>query len=384
MTGFFALRDLGPSPIKGSRDPVRVFVLEGMGEARTRLDLSRARGLSKFVGRDRELSAITEALDRSRAGDGQIIAISADAGTGKSRLCFELLERCHERRILVRECRGVAHGTAIPYLPILEFYREIFGILGDDDPRRARQKIAGTVVLLDPQLSDELPLLFDFFGVADPAQEPSQLDEGQTERRVFDLLLHLTRARSEREPAVLLFEDLHWFDGPSESFFRQLADAVAGTRTLLVGNYRPEYDDGWLTQPHAARMHLAPLDDDAMRALTADLLGRDPSLESLAESIRERTLGNPFFCEEVVRSLAQEGALKGVKGSYRLTRPIDSLQIPPTVQSVLAARIDRLSERDKGVLQSSSLISREFPDLLLRKIADLSDLYIDRALHGLI
>jgi len=168
VSGYFRLRGLGPCTVKGVRDPLRVYELEGTGTLRTKLDVSRARGFSRFVGREEEIATLEAALARASAGDGQVVGVVAEAGLGKSRLCYEFVQRCHARGIAVHEAHGAAHGKMVPYLLVLEFLRGYFGIGEQDTAQGTREKIAGRLLLLDPSLADALPLVFDFLGVPDP------------------------------------------------------------------------------------------------------------------------------------------------------------------------------------------------------------------------
>ncbi len=382
--GYFALRDLGQARLKGVAEPVRVFELEGRGSLRSRFDLARSRGLSKFVGRGRELDALEAALESALGGRGQVVGVVAEAGAGKSRLCFELLERCRARGLLVRTAAGVSHGKSVPLLPVLDFYRVSFGIEERDDAPTARQKIAGSVVRLDESLLPSLPLLDDFLGVPDP-ERPVSLPAGpERQRALLALVKHLLLARSRREPAVILFEDLHWLDPASETFLESLVDAVDGNRTLLVVNFRPEYRAAWMGRSYYQQLALAPLDERAFEEMLSALLGRDPSLAGLAARIHARTGGNPFFAEELLRDLIESGALDGAPGAYRLARAAPTLTLPDTVQAVLAARIDRLPEREKEVLQTASVIGREFAESLLARVAALEPEALAEALRGLV
>jgi class 3 adenylate cyclase len=242
VSGYFQLRDLGETRIKGLSDLLHVFELEGVGRMRTRLDVSHARGFSKFVGRSSEMAALEAALERTIAGSAQVVGIVADAGTGKSRLCYEFAERCRAREIPVYEAHGVAHGKAVPLMPVMEFWRGYFGITENDAARVARDKIAGRMVLLDETLAEGLPLMFDFLGVPDPERPAPALGPEARQRQLFELIRRLSRARSAREPAVLLFEDLHWFDRASEEFIENVVVEIApGSRTLVLLNFRPEY-----------------------------------------------------------------------------------------------------------------------------------------------
>jgi adenylate cyclase len=363
---------------------VRVLELAGTGALRTRFDVSRSRGLSRFVGRADETAILDAALDRALAGDASVIGVVADAGTGKSRLCFELLERCRARGIATTVASGVAHGKAVPLLPILEFLRNSLGITDHDAASIAREKVAGRLLLLDESFREALPLVFDFLGVADPERPTPALDASERQQVIFALLRRVIELRGRREPTVTLLEDLHWFDAASEAFLEPLVDARPGTRALLVLNFRPEFHAPWMQRSWYQQLPLRPLGPEAQQELLRELLGSDPSLAGLAARLAERTGGNPFFLEETVRSLAESGALTGAPGGYRLAKPLEEIAVPATVQVVLAARIDRLGEREKSLLQTASVIGRELPEALLRSVAELPELDLAEALRTLV
>jgi class 3 adenylate cyclase/tetratricopeptide (TPR) repeat protein len=368
VEGFFRLRDLGRSELKGAAEPIRVFELEGVGALRTRFDVSRARGFSRFVGREAEMEILEQALARSLEGAGQVVGIVGEAGIGKSRLCFEFAERCRARGIRVTEGTGVSHGRMIPLLPVLAFFRAAFGITDGDSEQVARERIAGRVLLLEPELAGDLPLFFDFLGVPDPENPAPRMDPEALQKRLQEFTVRFIRARSRREPAVLLLDDLHWFDAASRAWLPSLVQATSETRTLLVGNYRPEYEPPWRELASAREVALAPLGREATEALLDDLLGKDGSLVALKRRIRERTGGNPFFAEEVVLSLAESGQIEGVRGSYRTSRPVEAIPIPETVQAGLAARIDQLEEGEKRLLQTAAVIGRRFTRAVLEAV----------------
>ena len=311
---------------------------------------------SKFVGRDEEMGRLETALRRALDGDGQAVGLMAEAGSGKSRLCYEFLERCRSRGITVRSTTGVPHGRAVPLQPILEFYREIYGCAPDDSDAQARQKIAGSIAQIAPEELGSLPLLYDFMRVPDPAQPAPDLAPDERLHAIMGFLRRLTAARSRREPAVLVFEDLHWIDPDTETIIEGFVDMAASTRTLVLLNFRPEYRASWVGRTHYQQIALRPLDAAAARALLADWLGTDPSLDGFVDLVCERTGGNPFFMEEVVQTQIESGGLVGVRGRFRLVRPIETVEVPASVQSLLAARIDRLDEASKQVLQTAAVI----------------------------
>jgi adenylate cyclase len=381
--GFFDLDDLGVFDVKGVREPVRVYELKGVGAQQTRFDISRARGLSRFVGRREETSVLTDALESVEAGRGQVIGVVGEAGVGKSRLCHEFVERARASGVRVFVTHAQPAGRAFPFQPVLELLRGYFGIGELDGPVAARQKIAGSLLLLGEQFRDSLPLVFDFLGVPDPDLPYPQLDPDARLSRLHSLVKHLISARSDRGPALILIEDLQWLDEGSTSFIGHLVDAVPDTRTFLLLNFRPEYRPDWFARSYR-QLSLGPLDVAEIDELLAVRIGADPSLEALVPWVTRRTNGNPFFIEEIVQSLIGTGALVGQPGAYRLVGRLTQVSIPPTVQAIIAARLDRLGEREKVVLQAAAVIGPEFAQPVLARAIDLAAYELDAALRALI
>lgn len=368
--GYMDLEDLGHFEIKGASQPVGVFELAGIGAARSRLDLSRERGFSRFVGRDEEMAALEGALELAERGTGAAVGIVAEPGVGKSRLCHEFAEHCRGRGIEVFECQAQAHGRTIPFMPVLQMLRSYFGIADGDLERIVREKIAGRALLLDPEFAEELPLLFDFLGVPDPDRPLPQLSAEARHRALRGAVCRLVRAPNRRQTIVALVEDLHWMDEGSASLLGELISSVEGTQTLAIVNFRPEYDATAWSGAHTYRgISLDPLGPAHTAELLRDLVGEDPSLDGLGELIHARTAGNPFFVEEIVRGLIEAGNLEGERGAYRLARPVEDTGVPASVQTVLAARIDRLSPAAKLLLQAASVTSKEISERALGMVS---------------
>ena len=368
VEGYFQLQDLGRITVKGVSEPVWHFDLEAVGSFRTRFDRSRARGLSAFVGRDREMAALDAALERARGGSGQVVGVVGEAGTGKSRLCAEFVERCRARGILILEGRGVAHGKAIPMLPMLEMWRAFYEIGDDDGPETTRAKIADRLLLMGESYREVLPFIFDLFGVPDPANPSPAIDPEQRQKRIHGVLKQVLHDPAYDGRHVILLEDLHWFDGASDAYLETTVENLPATRNLLVVTFRPEYHAPWMERPYYQTLPLQPLDPEAIHALLRDQLGEDPSVVGLPQIIHARTKGNPFFTEEVVQSLVDGGQLAGGRGAYRLATPVEALQVPASVQAVLSSRIDRLPEREKEVLQTAAVIGKTFDEKLLGRV----------------
>jgi class 3 adenylate cyclase/tetratricopeptide (TPR) repeat protein len=384
VSGFFRLRDLGAFELKGASTPVRVYELEGATTFHTRIEVARSRGFSRFVGRSDEIAILQAALTKAIGGKGQVVGVVADPGIGKSRLCMEFTDHCRSRGIAVFEAHGASHGKAISFLPILELFRGYFGITEQDTDQAAREKIAGRLLLLDNALQDALAPTFEFLGVSDPEHSAPRIDPDARQRQLFAIVKRVTEAHSRREPGVTLLEDLHWFDRGSEAFLEVLVETATTTRNLLIVNFRPEYHADWMQKSYYQQLSLQPLTAENINEMLRDLLGTDPALAGLAAMIRERTGGTPFFIEEMVQTLAEDGSLGGTKGSYRLTRPVANLRLPATVQAVLAARIDRLGEREKEVLQTAAVIGKQVPETILRQVSSVAGDDLATALRALI
>jgi class 3 adenylate cyclase/tetratricopeptide (TPR) repeat protein len=382
VEGYFQLRDLGRITVKGVSEPVRLFDLEAVGSLRTRFDRSRARGLSAFVGRDREMAALDAALERARSGSGQVVAVVAEAGTGKSRLCAEFVERCRAREVPILEGRGVAQGKAIPMLPMLEMWRAFYEIGDADGPETTRAKIAGRLLPMDESFREALPFVFDLFGVPDPANPSPAIDPEQRQKRIHGILRRILHDPTYGGLRVVLLEDLHWFDGASDAYLETTVESVPATRDLLLVTFRPGYQARWMQHSYYQQLPLQPLDHEAIRALLRGQLGEDPSVAALPEIIHARTKGNPFFTEEVVQSLVEGGQLAGGRGAYRLAAPVEALQVPASVQAVLSSRIDQLPEREKEVLQTAAVVGKTFGEALLGRVMATVTAIDETALGG--
>jgi class 3 adenylate cyclase len=381
VEGYFELRDRGLRELKGVSEPVRVYQLAGLGRLRSHLEISRERGLSRFVGRERELAVLQAALARAGEGAGQIVGVVGEAGIGKSRLCYEFGERCRKSGIEVRTGQCTARGARQPLLLVRELVRSIFGLTDWDTERAVRAKVAGRAVLLDPPIGNELPLILELLGI--PGDAPSAGSERDHER-LFPTLRRLLLGGPAAGPGVIVVEELRWIDPPSEAFLKALVEALPSTPTLLVASFRPEYRAPWLQAFNYTPLPLEPLDERSLAALLRDRLGTDPSLAPLAEHIPDRVGGNPFFLEELIRDLVENGRLVGERGAFRAAAPIDETALPATVQAVLAARIDRLAERDKTVLQAAAVIGHQLTEPLLKQVTELDDQELRAALRTLV
>jgi class 3 adenylate cyclase len=377
----FELSELGPREFKGHDRAVAVFELRRPRPGVTGLVSGPAR-LSTFAGRDRELGQLLGALERAGAGESQVVGVVGEPGVGKSRLLLELSDRARARGVPVRSAHGVSHGRGVPYLPVLELLRGHFGI-DEAGPDEARAKIEAEIRSLAPDLEGELPLLFDFLGVADPSHRAEELGAEARRRRIFAAVKRLVHGSTGAGAMLLLLEDLHWFDAASLALAEELVAIGPGARTMVVLSFRPEFEPPFAARSDYTQLPLRPLGGGAIAEIVASRAGRHPSLDGLAERLAERTDGNPLFCEEMLAALAEGGALVGEPDAYRLAHELGELRIPDTVQAVLAARIDRLAPAEKRTLQAASVIGRSFSDELLAAVAELDETALEASLREL-
>ncbi|MGC2275177.1 MAG: AAA family ATPase, partial [Candidatus Binatus sp.] len=356
--------------------------MTGLGPLRTRLQRSAGRGLSKFVGREREMEALKRAAEQARAGRGQLVAAMAEAGTGKSRLFFEFKAK-NQSGWMVLETFSVSHGKAAAYFPVIDLLHNYFRITSDDDARARREKVAGKVAILDRSLEDALPYLFGLLGIVEGDDPLAQMDGQAKKRRTLEAIKRILSRESMNQPLMVIFEDLHWIDDETQAFLNLLADSIGTGKILLLVNYRPEYSHQWNSRTYYTQLRLDPLGKESADEMLSALLGDGAELAALKKLIIEKTEGNPFFMEETVQVLLDEGALVRDGGAARLTRPLGELKIPPTVQGILAARIDRLPAESKDLLQALAVIGREFPLSLIRAVVPKSDDELNRLLNDL-
>jgi class 3 adenylate cyclase len=367
--GFVAVTPLGPVPVKGLETPVEVYELTGAGPRRSRLHAAAARGLSRFVGRTGELDQLRQALGRAGSGQGQLVAVVGEPGVGKSRLVWEVTHSHRVHGWLVLQAGSVSYGKATSYLPVIDLLKTYFAIEDRDGPRAVREKLTGKLLTLDRALEASLSAFLSLLDV--PADDPTwaALDPSQRRRQTLDAVKRLLLRESQVQPLLVVFEDLHWIDSETQALLDTLIESLPAARVLLLVNYRPEYSHQWGSRTYYTQLRLDPLAHHHAGELLGALVGSDSGLEPLKRVLIERTEGNPFFLEESVRSLVETGSLVGERGAYRLARPLPAIQVPATVQAVLAARIDRLSPGDRAILQTASVVGKDVPLGLLQAIA---------------
>jgi DNA-binding NtrC family response regulator/tetratricopeptide (TPR) repeat protein/class 3 adenylate cyclase len=383
VEGWFELHGrVGPAGV-GSADGVGAYAVVGMGSRRSPLEVYGKRPLSRFVGRERELADLCAILERVAQGHGQIVGIVGEPGVGKSRLCYELTQAQCPHGWLTLESSPTAYGKETPYLPVIDLLKAYFQLDTSDEQRTIRDKVMGKFHLLDEGLMPTLPAVLALLDV--PVDDPhwQALEAPQRRQRTLEACTRLLLRASQVQPVLVVVENLHWIDTATQAFLDRLVDSLSHTPVLLLVNYRPDYHHRWVSKTYYTQLRIDPLPPAPAAELLHELLGVHPALKPLIQRLIARTEGNPFFLEESVRTLVETGVLDGERGAYRLTQTLPLMQMPTTVQAVLAARLDHLPPAEKRLLHTAAIIGTEVPLPLLQAVAELPEAAVHEGLRHL-
>jgi tetratricopeptide (TPR) repeat protein len=339
--------------------------------------------MGKFVGRRSEQELLQNRWASALRGRGQLVGVVGEPGVGKSRLVREFINALGDGQPLVLETSSIALGNPAPYLPVVELLRSYFHLDIGEEPDVIRAKVSDAIRGLDENLLPALSALLTLLDVPVPDPAWQSLAPTQRRQRTFEGVKRLLLRETRRRPLLLVFEDAHWIDAETQALLDSFVDGLPAAHVLLLLTYRPEYSHGWSGKSFYTQLRVDPLQPETAAELLRDLLGVDPSLHLLTSRLIDWTEGNPFFLEESVRALVETGALAGEPGAYRLTMPISSIQVPATVEEVLAVRIDRLSAEQCRLLQSAAVVGKDVPYPILAAIADLSEEAIGENLRQL-
>jgi class 3 adenylate cyclase/tetratricopeptide (TPR) repeat protein len=378
VRGRFRVRPAGPLEVRGKRDPVAAYEVLGASEATMPMAIAAERGLTPYVGRSAELSQLEAAFRRLQGGAAEVVTVVGGAGSGKSRLIYEWKHHIADQPGLVLEGRCSALGHAVPYLPFVTMFRAYFDLVPGETRESAIAKLCARVAdwREKPGLTERL--VTRLLGLP-----MSPDDEGEEHRReAFDAVGDLLLAESRRAPVVLIVEDVHVIDDGSRDLLQALVAKLANAPVLLVVSRRPDDRRGWRAQAAFTQIVLRRLPDDDVRAMIRAVAGGVLPGE-LEDVLVARAEGSPFFAEEITRALVEEGYLVRENGRRRLTRPIEELRIPGTVQEVIAARLDRLGAHEKRVVQVASVLGRQFSARELTGLLDGEGIEVPRALAEL-
>ena len=369
--GFFTFRPLGSRQIKG-RASATVFEVTGRQPGRTRIDVAAEHGLTTFVGRRRELELLEALLAKTKGGLGQIVGVVGEAGVGKSRLLLEFRHLMQQEDVAYLEGRCLSYGQSILYLPLVDILKKYFAI-EDETDQTIRELVTSGTEHLGIATSEIAPYLYALLSGQTDDETLRELAPEVRRKQTFEALRALLLAISHQRPLVLVVEDLHWLDQPSEAFLRFLGESLGAAPLMLLVTYRPGYHHNWGEKSYYSQITLHPLSEAESGTLIASVLGVADIPRDLDELISRKGEGNPFYLEEITKAFLERGIIQRAGVGYRLSRALTPSDVPETIQDVIVSRIDRLPEEHKQVIQTAAVIGREFAARLLRRIADIQE-----------
>ena len=380
--GLFRFEALGEKEVKGKREPILVYRVLGSGRSRSRFEARAGKGLSRFVGRERELEILWDCYERVRDGRGQALSIVAEAGLGKSRLLYEFRKSLVNKEVTFLEGRCVSYGQNSPYIPVIDILKDNFRIEIEDGPEEIQEKAKRGLKQVDAGLSDTLPYLLGLFDLENGFEAIKAMDPEIKRRKTFETLRDITLSGSRLRPLVMAFEDLHWIDKTSEESLKLLVEHITGARVFLIFTFRSNYVPPWGGKSYYSQINLNRLSNRESLHMIRSLLAAKEIHEDLAGLILEKAEGVPFFIEEITRSLLESGAVLKEDGHCSLKSDLAPVSIPGTLHDLLMARVDRLPEGAKEILQIGSVIEREFSWTLIKEVTGIPEMeLISRLSH---
>jgi class 3 adenylate cyclase/tetratricopeptide (TPR) repeat protein len=371
--GFFRFEALGQKEVKGKDKPLRIYRVIAPSTRKTRFDVSAEQGLTRFIGRERELELVIDSFERAKSGRGQAVSIVGEAGVGKSRLLYEFRKAVANEDTTFLEGKCLSYGRGVAYQPIIEVLKSNFGIEDADSDSDIKDKVKQGLAILEVDEKSTLPYLLELLSVEDSGIGKISMSPEAKKDRIRGSLQRIILKGSEIRPLIVAFEDLHWMDRASEEATKYLLEIIPGARVLMLFTYRPEFVHTWAGKSYQSQVTLNRLSNRESLTMVAHLLGSDNVSPDLQELVLEKTEGVPFFMEEFVRSLLDMELIKRTNHTYHLAEGVDRVQIPSTIQDVIMARVDSLSDAPKEVLQAGSAIEREFSYRLIRAVAGLPE-----------
>ena len=370
---FFDIEPLPPEALKGQAAALTPYRIVGETQVETRFEAAQRRGLSRYVGRERELEMLWECFHQAEQGQGQVVSVVGEAGLGKTRLIYEFRTALDLSRVNQVRGRCAATGENLSYLPFVDLFQRWFRIRETDTPAQMLEKTSSIALALDPGLEEHLPALLHLLSIPGEHSFPSGMAGEAIQRKVQAALKATLLAGCRERPLVMVFEDLHWVDGSSESMLQQYIEALPAQPALLLLSYRPEYRPPWGHYGHLTPLVLKPLGEESTAAIAASALKVESLPEGLAPVVQAHTEGNPFFTEEVALSLEEEGLVRRDNGSAVLTRPVEDISFPDSVQAVVRARIDRLPEASRDTLRLAAVVGRDFTENLVARLSETEE-----------
>ena len=371
--GFFRFESLGERRVKGKEEPIKVYQVIAPSSRRTRFDVSAERGLTNFVGRDRELDLLLDAFSRAKAGKGQAISIMAEAGMGKSRLLYEFRKGVANEDVTFLEGKCLSYARGVAYHPVIDVLKANFDVLEDDGDARIRDKVKKGMEMIGLDETSNLPYFLELLSVKDSGIDEILVSPDAKKNRIMEVLKQIVLKGSEIRPLILAYEDLHWADKSSEDVLKFVLESIPGAKVFMIFTYRPEFVHAWGGKSYHSQITLNRLSNRESLIMMSHLLGTEEIESDLANLILEKTEGVPFFIEEFVRSIRDMKLIDKKDGKYSLTTYNRNLVIPSSIQDVIMARIDSLPEPAKQILHIGSVIEREFSHELIKYVTGLPE-----------
>ena len=370
---FFRFEPLGKIQVKGKDEPVETYQLIEASEVETRIEAAVARGLTRFVGREREIAALKEAFEKAKSGSGQVVSIVGEAGVGKSRLLLELRGVLPQEEYTYFEGQCLHYGVSMAYLPLLDILRSYFDIKEGDREFLIKKKMEEKIIQLDENLKGILPPLHEILSLKVEDEEYLKLEPQQKRERIFEAIRDLLIRESQNRPLILAVENLHWIDRTSEEFLTYLIGWLANTRILLIPLYRPEYTHQWASKSYYSGINVDQLSTSSSAELVQSILDEGEVTPELRELITSRAGGNPLFMEEFTHTLLENGSIQKKDHQYVLSIKASDIQVPDTIQGIITARMDRLEDNLKRTMQVASVIGRDFAFRILNTITGMRE-----------
>jgi predicted ATPase/class 3 adenylate cyclase len=371
--GLFTFEALGKREVKGREEPVNVYRVIAPSTRRTRFDVSAERGLTPFVGREREIELLMDGFERVKAGRGQAFSIMAEAGVGKSRVLYEFRKAVANENVTFLEGKCLSYSRSVAYHPLIDILRSNFDIREGDGDFEIRQKVKKGLDILKVDEASTLPYLLELLPVKQSGIDEISMSPEMRKNRIIEAFKRITLLGSEIRPLIMAIEDLHWIDTNSEESLKNLMESISGASVFLIFTYRPEFVHTWGARSYHGQGNLNRLSNRETLTMAAHLLGTTNIHADLEALLLEKTEGVPFFVEEFINSLKNLKLIVKTEQAYRLVKDIQSLTIPTTIQDVIMARVDSLPEDAKELLQQGSVIEREFTYTLIRRVADMPE-----------
>jgi class 3 adenylate cyclase/tetratricopeptide (TPR) repeat protein len=371
--GFFRFEALGEKKIKGKEEPVKVYQVIAPSTRRTKFDVSAERGLTPLVGRERELELLLDGFQRAKLGKGQAFSIISEAGVGKSRLLYEFRKAVANEDVNFLEGKCLSYGRGVAYHPVIDILKSNFDIQEGGGDQEIREKVKMGLKLIGADEASTLPYLLELLSVKDSGIDRISMSPEAKKDRIIEALKRIVIKGSEIRPIIIAFEDLHWIDKSSEDVVRSHLESIPGSRILLIFTYRPEFVHTWGAKSYHNQLTLHRLSNRESLEMVTHILGTKEIEKTLEELILEKTEGVPFFIEEFIKSLRDLKIIERKENTYQLSKDIQKLAIPSTIQDVIMARVDSLPERAKEVLQTGSAIEREFSYPLINRVTGLPE-----------